>query len=133
MAIEVMDYALAGGLGVLDQFLEHKDDTASRVGWGRWSNMVRLGVMAGGIAITQMMPRYARYAHPLAIGATTLVAKSVAKEFGGEDFAGPSHVAGGRKVVHVPQGQAAPSAPQHNSPAGYGRSYMPEFDLVRTL
>lgn len=127
MAIEVMDYGLAAGLGILDQFLEHEDNTATipRKGWARWSNMARLGVAVGGISIVQMMPRYARYAHPLAIGATTLLAKALAKEYGGLTFAEPGSVAGGTRTVRVPQEKAAP--------AQYSRSYMPEFDLTRTL
>ena len=133
MAIDLMKSGISVGVGLVDTVLERMDATAKsptgaaapRTGtFKKWSDLSRLALAVAGYGIQAMYPRQARIGEALALSATPLLVKTLVADTVADMF--KENAASG----FVPTRTYAP-APA--APAGYGRSYDPEFNLTRTL
>ncbi len=80
MAINVQGLLTGGAVGVADVGLEYWDTKSARTGsFKTATDLGRLGMVVGGLALAQFMPRYARLGETVAIAAMPLLVKSVAK------------------------------------------------------
>lgn len=129
MPIDVVRSLTSAGVGVLDEGLEWWDDKAGRTESFRTArDLGRLAIAGLGYGLQVFMPRQARLGETLALSATPLLTKSIARPVrsavasrAGEQAFRP------RRRAPTPAGNPpAPPPPPAGRPVG--RSYYPEAE-----
>ena len=80
MAIDIGKSLVSVGIGVVDEVLERQDALNDRTeSFKTWSDIGRLVGAAAGYGIQAFMPRQEKWGEALALSATPLLVKSIAK------------------------------------------------------
>lgn len=130
MPVDLMKSAVAGGVGVLDEFMVSWDEKEGRTeSFKNATDISRLLVAGLGYGLQVFYPRQARIGEALALSGTTLLVKSISKPL-------RSALGGGTAAyvprVSVPAYQPAVQ-PRMQSPQGITREYQPEFNTAKAL
>ena len=127
MAIDFMKAAISAGVGAIDEYLERDDVKNARTGnFKTYSDIGRAGMAILGYAGMIMMPRYDRYLEGMALGATSLLVKSVAKAVVKESTT-PAASAATSRDVNAYLAKVRPQNRASNVSNKVARNYQPDF------
>ncbi len=120
MPIDLVRSGISAGVGVVDEVLESMDANAGRVKSFRTATDIGRLVIAGvGYGLQVFMPRQAKLGETLALSATPLLVKSIAKPIRATMGKATSSTAGFVSRTRAVQGEYRPVKPQTVYGTGY--------------